>query len=99
MSPILSSSILTLGSQSCVTVRPTTDCTVAGKLGAGMDCGNSISGQKTQLTLEQTVAFLEPAQATPKTPARGGANANIAPFLHYYSAGSAFDIKMICIDQ
>lgn len=44
----------------CVTVPPTKPCFVAGKLDGGMICGDTFTGQSFDLSLYETIDFLEP---------------------------------------
>lgn len=44
----------------CVTVPNVRQCTVAGMLAAGMDCAETNTGAVSQLSLDETILFLEP---------------------------------------
>ena len=68
------------GLSSCVTILPnTTECRVAGVLAAGMDCAETLTPNTKQMTLDETIEFLEPQaeKIDPETgaviPARPGA--------------------------
>jgi site-specific DNA-cytosine methylase len=54
---------IAVSSCACITVPITTHCSVAGKLAAGMDCSDS-TGKITELSLEETIEFLEPDELT-----------------------------------
>jgi hypothetical protein len=69
MQKLLWLSFFSFAASSCVTVPNVTGCTVAGKLAAGMICAETQTGVTSELTLDQTVLFLEPSQ----NPQRAGA--------------------------
>lgn len=63
-----------------IEIEDTKECAVAGVLSAGMNCAWRISGETSEMTLDQTIEFLEPQPerpdpANPKKmlPARAGA--------------------------
>lgn len=70
---IFLSLVATTSLASCVPVPNTKYCAVAGKLAAGMSCGETLNDNITRMPLADTIAFLEPQQKTDTQPARGGA--------------------------
>lgn len=53
-------SLLPIIASACVSVPNTKACSVAGKLAAGMICAETISGKTSEMTLDETIVFLEP---------------------------------------
>lgn len=77
---MLFASFFALLNSQCATVPNTKACTVAGRLAAGAICDWTISGEQSDLTLDQFIEFLEPEPTRPDPdhpgqalPARAGA--------------------------
>lgn len=57
---LLLSFLITAPFSGCVTIPNVKQCTVAGFLAAGMDCSTTNTAVKSQMTLDETIGFLEP---------------------------------------
>lgn len=51
---------------SCVTIPNTRNCAVAGRLAAGAFCSDTLTGETSDMTLDQFIAFLEPQIEPPR---------------------------------
>lgn len=72
-------SLVALPSCKTITIKNTEACAVAGVMSAGMDCANTLKRDTREMTLDETIAFLEPqeevvdAEGKVIKPARGAA--------------------------
>ncbi len=70
-------SLFAFAASSCVGTKivvPNTEaCTVAGTVGAGAICAETLSDKTRDMTMDEFFDFLEPRLETPELPARAGA--------------------------
>ena len=81
---LLLSLLLTTASCQTVGIQNTEECSVAGTIAAGMNCAETLSGKKREMTMDEMIVFLEP-QASP-TPRSGAICRSAEDFLKQKNA-------------
>lgn len=75
-------------------VRNTEVCTVAGVLSAGMDCAETQADKTRSMNLDETIEFLEPQIADPKTGRKERAGAMCFSSDHFNT--NKTDLEILC---